>query len=226
MTGSTRLRAYAAPSALVLLVAAVALAGPGTPGVLLLVVLLLALGLTVGLHLRLEPRRGHGRPAEQRPLLRTPTQVALGVTVVVVAGSFAAIVASIVLATVAPSVGDGSLLLRLCLVVCALGPCLSIGYRCGRWWAFLGSAGLAPLLGLCVLIVGPRSWSGLGFVVLAVTAVALAVAAGSLQRAPARTRARRTSTSGGSARRSPTEPQRPATLLIPSTAAARRQARS
>jgi hypothetical protein len=178
-----RPRALATPSALALLVLAALLARAGTSAVAMFVLLLLGLLLTVGIHLRLQPPLGQGAPAG-RPLLRTPAQVGLGLAAVVVAGSLVAIVVSIVLAAFAtPLVGDGSLLLRVSLAVFALGPCMSIGYRCGRWWACLGSAGLAPVFGICVLIVGPRSWSGAGFAVLAVTGVALAVAAGSLQRA-------------------------------------------
>jgi hypothetical protein len=52
---------------------------------------------------------------------------------VVVIGSLVAVVLTVVLAAVAHSfVGDGSVLLKLLLAMFALGPCLSIGYRCGR----------------------------------------------------------------------------------------------
>lgn len=183
MTDPTRLRSLAAPLALALLVPVLLLARPGALGVALFAVLLLALLATVGAHLRLQPPRGHRLPPGERALLQTPAQVGLGLAVVVVGGSFVAIVVSIVLATfIASLAGDGNELLRVSLAVFALGPCVSIGYRCGRWWAFAGSAALAPLLGLCVLIVGPRNASGAGFVLLAVAAVALAVAAGSLRR--------------------------------------------
>jgi hypothetical protein len=183
VTDSTRLRALAAPLALAPLVPVLLLARPGTLGVVLFAVLVLALLTTVGAHLRVQPRSGRRLPPGERPLLQTPVQVGLGLVVVVVAGSLVAVVVSIVLATLVSSLaGDGNQLLRVSLAVFALGPCASIGYRCGRWWAFAGSAALAPLLGLCVLIVGPRTWSGAGFVLLAVAAVALAVSAGSLRR--------------------------------------------
>jgi hypothetical protein len=192
VTDPTRLRALAAPIALALLVPVVLLARPGALGVALFAVLLLALLLTVGAHLRLQPLRGHRSPPGGPPLLQTPTQVGLGLAVVVVGGAFVAIVVSLLLSTlVKPLAGDGNGLLRVSLAVFALGPCVSIGYRCGRWWAFAGSAALAPLLGLCVLIVGPRTWGGAGFVLLAVATVALAVAAGSLRRELTGTRAAR-----------------------------------
>jgi hypothetical protein len=213
VTDPTRLRALAAPIALALLVPVVLLARPGALGVALFAVLLLALLLTVGAHLRLQPLRGHRSPPGGPPLLQTPTQVGLGLAVVVVGGSLVAIVVSLLLSTlVKPLAGDGNGLLRVSLAVFALGPCVSIGYRCGRWWAFAGSAALAPLLGLCVLIVGPRTWSGAGFVLLAVAAVALAVAAGSLRRELTGTRAtRRARRSTAAVAAQPQRRARPAT---------------
>lgn len=156
--------------------------------------LLLALAATVGTHLWLDrqrPRRS--RPSKQPDLLRTLAEVGLGLVVVVVIGCLVAVVLTLVLSGIASRlVGDGGVLLRVLLAVFALGPCFSIGYRCGRWWSFAGGAALAPLLALCVLIVGPRSLYGFEVALLIVVAVAFAASAGSLRRAlmPPRKRAR------------------------------------
>jgi hypothetical protein len=108
----------------------------------------------------------------------------LAVFVVVGIGALGTVVVSFLVSAVASSlVGDGSLLIRLLLVVFAVGPCLSIGDRCGRWWAFIGSVALVPMLGFGVLVAGRGSSSDLAFLLLAVLMTAFALAAGSLQRA-------------------------------------------
>jgi hypothetical protein len=169
----------AGPGLFALLLLAVLFAGPGAGGDALFALLLLTLLATVAAHRRLQRR---SLPAA-RPLLATPLQVALGVLAAVVLGAVLTVVVSIVLSAAVPSlVGDGALLVRLLLALLVLGPCFSIGCRCGRWWAFAGGAVLLPVLGLSALLAAPGSPGGLGFLALSVAAVSLAVAGGSLQR--------------------------------------------
>jgi hypothetical protein len=114
-------------------------------------------------------------------MFRTPGQIALAVVVVAGGGTLTVLLVSVLLAVVASSlVGDGSALVRLLLVAFVLWPCVSLGRRCGRWWAFVGAAGLLPLLGVALLVGGSVS-SGVGFVALAVLGTASALALGSLQ---------------------------------------------
>jgi hypothetical protein len=114
--------------------------------------------------------------------LRTPGQLALAVIVVAGVGATMVIVVSVLLSVAASSlVGDGSALVRFLLVVFVLGPCVSLGIRCGRWWAFLGAAGLVPLLVFAMLVAGSVSSTGLEFAAVAVLATAFALAVGSLQ---------------------------------------------
>jgi hypothetical protein len=170
------------PPALGLLLLVAELAGPGAVGVGLFALALVALLLTIAVHLHLE-RAGHGAAqSRHRPQIVNPAQVAVATFVVVTVGATIAALGSIVVAALAPSlVGDGSSLLRLFLVVFALAPCVSIGSRCGRWWAFTGGAGAALLAGTCV-IATRRSPDGLGFLLLTAVAIAFAVATGSLRR--------------------------------------------
>jgi hypothetical protein len=169
------------PAVLGLLLLVVMFASSGAVGVALVLLLVFALALTVGVHWLLSRSSEEALP-RCRGLLRTPGQVALAVVVVFGGGATVAVVASMLVGVAAPSVvGDGGVLVRVMLVVFALGPCLSLGQRCGRWWAFTGAAAVVPLLGFCVLVGGPRSWSGFGVVSVAVVAAAFAVAAGSLQ---------------------------------------------
>ncbi len=158
------------------------LVGSGWGGTGSIALLMLALSSTVGLHRVVcgsatttvclaGPRR-----------LRTPGQVAAAVVVAVGAGAVLAVVLSMVLAAVAsPVVGDGSLLVRLLLVVCVLGPCISIGSRCGHWWAFVGAASVVPILGWSMLVAGPRSRNGVEFIAAVAIATAFALSAGSLR---------------------------------------------
>ena len=178
-------RVLAPRAGLVLLLLLLALlAYAGVPGVVVLVLTLLALAVTVGTHLRVHVQRCQRPRRDRAELLRTPAQVGFSLALVAPLGSLVAIVAANALSVMAGSVvGDGHLLLRLGLVVFALFPCVSIGYRCGRWWAFTGSACLGALLLLSALILGPRSSEQLGSVAFAVAVIALATATGSLQRA-------------------------------------------
>jgi len=177
-----RRRRFVVPAAVCLLMLVVLCTGRSVAGVGLLALLLLALLLTVRLHLRLRRVNADESRLPARSLLQSPAQVAAAVAVFVCLGGLATIVSSVVLAAIAPAlVGDGSSLVRALLVVFVLGPCFSIGYRCGRWWAFAGGAGIAPVLGLCIVLVGPRSSSGLDFLAVAVLAIAFAVATGSLR---------------------------------------------
>jgi hypothetical protein len=154
--------------------------GNGPIGAFAFALLMVALVLTVAVHRSLGLDAGTDR---SRGSLRTPVQVGVAVVVVVVAGGVAMFVVSTSLAAVAPAlVGDGSLLVRLSLVVFAFAPCLSLGFRCGRWWAFSGAASLVPAVGICVLLAGPHSWSVLGLLVWLVGAAGLPLAVGSLQR--------------------------------------------
>ena len=166
-----------APAGLALLVVAVLLADSGASGVAFFVLLLLALAGVVGVHL-------HAGSRTPPALLRTAREVGLGLAVVVVGGGMLTIVVGVALSLVAGSVvGDGALTVRMAVAVLILGPCVSIGYRCGRWWAFAGAAALAPLLLLGILVDGPRSAARLEFAAFAIAAVALATAVGSLRRA-------------------------------------------
>jgi hypothetical protein len=163
---------------LLLLIAAV---GGPSAGMLLFVLFASSLPAVVVLHRRLLRSRRREQAASGRPTLRTPVQTALAVVVVTGWGALAAVLVSLLLAVVAsPLVGDGSTLVRLLLVAFVLGPCVSLGRRCGRWWAFVGAAGLVPLLGFAMLVGGSVS-SGVGFLTLAVLGTASALALGSLQ---------------------------------------------
>ena len=164
-------------------------------------VALLVLGLTLVVFAHRRLQRGGYREAGERSLLRTPGQVALAVLVAVVFGGVIAVLASIVLAAIASRLaGDGSLLVRLCMGVFVLAPCMAVGSRCGRWWAFLGAAGLIPILALSVLLSGGRAESGLGLAVVGVVSVALAVATGSLNQQLARARVGATTRTASTAR--------------------------
>ena len=187
------------PSSLVLLLLAVLFAGRSPAGLMVVALLVLGLTLVVFAHRRLQ--RGGYREAGERSLLRTPGQVALAVLVAVVFGGVIAVLASIVLAAIASRLaGDGSLLVRLCMGVFVLAPCMAVGSRCGRWWAFLGAAGLIPILALSVLLSGGRAESGLGLAVVGVVSVALAVATGSLNQQLARARVGATTRTASTAR--------------------------
>jgi hypothetical protein len=133
------------------------------------------------------------------PQLRTPGQVSLGVVIVFGIGSMTAVVVSLILAAAIPSVvGDGTWVVRLSFVAFAVAPCISLGTRCARWWAFTGAAALVPLLGFAVLVAGPGSHAGgLAFAAEAVLATAFALAVGSLQSALAARDAFATSSSAG-----------------------------
>jgi hypothetical protein len=159
----------------------IAAVGGASAGVLLFVVFAASLPAVVVLHRRLLRARKRRGTAPSRPMIRTPAQLALAVVVVVGCGTLAVLLASVLLAVVAPSlVGDGSVLVRLLLVAFVLWPCVSLGRRCGRWWAFVGAAGLLPLLGFVMLVAGTLS-SDAGFLALAVLGTASALALGSLQ---------------------------------------------
>lgn len=148
------------------------------------VVVLLALGLAIMVlaHRRLWRSLGGDGKMSDRSLLRTPGQVALAVLMSVVFGGATAVLASIVLAAATSSLaGDGNLLVRFCMGLFVLTPCIAVGSRCGRWWAFLGSAGLVPVLALSVLVSGAPARSGIGLGIVAVLCVAFAVATGSLE---------------------------------------------
>ena len=173
---------HAASIPLALLLLAVLLADAGSTGVAFFVLLVLALTAVVGVHLHANSRLGRRPPPPA--LLRTAQEVGFGLAVVVVAGGTLTIVVALALSLVAGSVvGDGALTVRMAVAVLILGPCVSIGYRCGRWWAFAGAAVLAPLLLLGILVDGPRSAGRLEFAAFAIAAVALATAVGSLRRA-------------------------------------------
>jgi hypothetical protein len=164
------------------LLALVAAVGGSWAGVLLLVLVALALPVVIGLHLRLRrPRRQ--AIASDRPLtLRTPGQVGLAVFVVASGGALTVVVVSLLAAAAVSSlVGDGSVLVRALLVVCVLGPCMSLGMKCGRWWAFVGAAGIVPLLGFAMLAAGSISTSDVEFLLVAMLTTAFALALGSLQ---------------------------------------------
>jgi hypothetical protein len=163
----------------------------------LAVVALLALGLAIMVlaHRRVRRSLGGDYKRRNRSLLRTPGQVALAVLMSVVFGGVTAVLASIVLAATSSSLaGDGNLLVRFCMGLFVLTPCFAVGSRCGRWWAFLGAAGLVPVLALSVLASGAPARSGLGLGIVTVICVAFAVATGSLEHRlayvrPARNRA-------------------------------------
>jgi hypothetical protein len=179
-TAATRWRRFLGPAVFGLLLLAGSQVGNGPVGAFAFALLMVALVLTVAVHRSLGPDAGSDR---SRGSLRTPVQVGVAVLVVVVAGGVAMFVVSTSLAAVAPAlVGDGSLLVRLSLVVFAFAPCLSLGFRCGRWWAFSGAASLVPAVGICVVLAGPHSWSALGLLVWIVGATGLPLAVGSLQR--------------------------------------------
>jgi hypothetical protein len=178
---SIRARSLLAPAGLALLAASVLAADSGSTGIALFVLLLLALAAVVGVHLQT-------RSATRRPpppaLLRSVPQVGFGLAAVVAAGGVLTVLVALGLSLVAGSiVGDGALTVRLAVTVLILGPCVSIGYRCGRWWAFAGAAALVPLLLLGILVDGPRSAGQVEFAAFATAAVALATAVGSLRRA-------------------------------------------
>jgi hypothetical protein len=164
-----------APVAFGSLLAGVVVAG----GVGLVVVSGLGLGVVVVCHRRLS---GSGATV-RRGGFRSPIELMLTVGLVVGLGGVVAVLAAMFSAAAASSsVGDGSSLVGSLLVVFVLAPCLAVGHRCGRWWAFFGAAVLVPMLGFCLLLAGRHSASSVGFVVAAVLATAFALAAGSFQR--------------------------------------------
>jgi hypothetical protein len=182
------------PSSLVWLLIVIAFAGSNTAGLLMVLLLAFALMLVVLAHRSLRRSRGNSSARGDRPLLRTPGQVTLAVAILVVLGCAAGALTSIALGTVASSlVGDGNLLVRLCVGVFAFAGGMVVGSRCGQWWAFLGATGLIPLFALSVLISG-RAESGIGLAVVSILSVAFAVATGSLnqQLAPVRRNRART----------------------------------
>lgn len=181
MFGVRRWETLLLPAALGLLSLVGLLVAGGAVGAVLLLVLASALGVVVGLHRRAcRETRGVARRAGYR-VLRRPGQLLLAVFVVVGGGALFAVVASmLVAAVVSPLVGDGSVVVRLSLVVFALGPCLSLGRRCGEWWAFLGAGGVLPLVGFALLVDGALS-TGFGFMVVAALTTAFALAVGSLR---------------------------------------------
>lgn len=152
-------------------------------------------------------------------MLGTPIQLALAVVVVVGGGMLAVLLVSVLLAVAAPSlVGDGSALVRVLLVAFVLWPCVSLGRRCGRWWAFVGAAGLLPFLGVVALASGPTSLD-VGFVALALVATASALALGSL-RSEREAQATRQGRCTGRGRRSASRPEAgidPGATLVGST---------
>ena len=155
------------------------------------IALLFPLAAVVTTQYRLE-RRLPAPDRVRRRALASPLDVAVALTVVVAVGSLIAIVVALLLSALLEVGGDGRGLLRVLLAVFALAPCLTIGSRCGRWWAFTGSLLLVPVAAVCMLIVGPRSGGGLAEVLFVFAATSLLVAVGSLQRrlqsVPARAR--------------------------------------
>jgi hypothetical protein len=175
-----RLRSWLIPSTLLVLLL---LALVPTDGMLVgtAVALFVLLTAAVVTHYRLE----HRLPAPERrrgPALASPLDVAVALTVILAIGSLVAVVVALLLSAVLKVGGDGRSLLRILLAAFALAPCLSIGARCGRWWAFSGSVLLVPVAGICVLIVGPRSGAGMAEILFVVAATGLVVAVGSLER--------------------------------------------
>jgi hypothetical protein len=196
------------PASLVWLLIVAAFAGLNPAGLVVVALLVLALARVVLTHRSLRHSRGSSSARGERPLLRTPGQVALAVAMVVVFGAAAAALTSIVLGAVAsPLVGDGSLLVRLCVGVFAFAGCMAVGSRCGQWWAFLGATGLIPLFVLSVAVSGGRTGSGAGLAVVSIVSVAFAVATGSLnqQLTDARRQSARTRPT---AKREPAQPDR------------------
>lgn len=143
--------------------------------------LLVPLAAAVVAHYRLEKRVPVSGRAT-RPALASLLDVAVALTVVVAVGSLVAVMSALLISAFVKVGGDGRGLLRVLLAVFALAPCLSIGARCGRWWAFAGSVPLVPVTAVCVLIVGPRSGRGMVEILFVFAATALMVAVGSLQR--------------------------------------------
>jgi hypothetical protein len=185
------------PAALALSLLAFLFAGSNPAGVMVVVLLVLGLILVVFTHRRLHRRTR--KPGEWSSL-RTPRQVAAAVLVSAVVGGVVGMLVSIMFAAVASSLaGDGSLLIRLCVGLFVLAPCIAVGSRCGQWWAFLGAAALIPILALCVLLSNGPAESRVGLAFLSVASVAFAVAAGSLNRELARTRRSSTRKRDGSA---------------------------
>ncbi len=142
---------------------------------------LLLLPTVVLTHYRLEA--GSSASSSRRPpALPSPLAVALALTIVVVIGSLFAITLALLLTAILKLGGDGRPLLETLLAIFALLPCLSIGARCGRWWAFSGSLILIPVAATCVLVVGQGFSPGLLQILLVVGLTGLLVAVGSLQR--------------------------------------------
>jgi hypothetical protein len=188
------------PAALALSLLALLFAGSTPAGLMVVVLLVLGLILVVFAHRRL-PRRAR-KPGEWSSL-RTPRQVGMAVLVAAVFGGAIGVLVSIMFAAVASSLaGDGSLLIRLCVGVFALVPCIAVGSRCGQWWAFLGASALIPILALCVLLSNGPAERRFGLAFLSVVSIAFAVAAGSLNRELARRRRSSTRERAGSARQS------------------------
>jgi hypothetical protein len=183
------------PASLASLLVVVLFASASPMGLAVVMLLSLGLAIVVRAHRRLRRSPGGDGVMSDRSLLRTPSQVALAVLMSVVFGGFAAVFASIAIAAATSSLaGDGNEVVRLCMGLFVLIPCIAVGSRCGRWWAFLGAAGLVPVLALSVLASGGPAERGLGLGIVAVLCVAFAVATGSLEHRlayvrPARNRA-------------------------------------
>lgn len=170
----SRRRRLLGPAALCVIVFVVGCAGRSPVGISTFVLLAGLLAVTVRIQWSVRAETRH--PA----VLRTPTQLALGVCLVVAGGGLLAVLVALALSAVAPAfVGDGNLVIRLLLALFAIGPCMSIGFRFGRWWTFLGALTLIPLVGFAML-VGSGASSGLGLSAVAVSASAFALAAGAL----------------------------------------------
>lgn len=170
------------PVAVLGLLVLIAAFGGGSAGTLLFVLFAAALPAVVLVHRRLLRSGRHRQAASVRPTIRTPARLALAVVVVTCVGALAVVLVSVLLAVVASAlVADGSGLVRVLLVAFVLGPCLSLGRRCGRWWAFAGAAGLVPLLAFVLLVGGYASSSGIGAAALFLLGTSCALALGSLQ---------------------------------------------
>ncbi len=180
---------------LFLLLACVPLGGALLPTA---VVLLVLLAVVVTTHYRWGGRLRQQARETRRPLLASPLQVAVALLLVIVVGSLAAIGITLLASVIGGFAGNGRTLLRLLLVTFVLAPCLSVGSRCGRWWAFSGSILLSPAAIVCALVAGLGFSQAAVDVLLVVAATALATAAGSLHThltgvgRPIRTRGRRT----------------------------------
>jgi hypothetical protein len=170
------------PFAVLGLLALIAAVGGRATAALLFVLFAVLLPAIVVMHWRLLRAKGRRRTAPRALMFRSPIQLALAVVLVASGGTLTVVLVSVLLAVAASAiVGDGSTLVRLLLVSFVLWPCVALGRRCGRWWAFVGAAGLVPLLGFAMLVAGPGASTGAGFLVVAVLGTASALALGSLQ---------------------------------------------